>query len=505
MNEIFIIGNCLNEDLEEICAFLSAYCTPNINFRTIDLFEFELIPDKNAIIIIREPVSMANFLKIKMKENFDLRKFVIEYNLSLKKIVELFDIGEDPYINLYPIYYEDFITNNFDKKHLEFFLGLSINTLPTYSRRQNTPFELTLSPLEIRFIFELIDLNYLDKVKNIIVKSRKYFYQKVSRFILSLLKTKKVYSYVQDKQSIGADYGEFTIKDSPFIFRGRKDYQDFESFIKYNNSYGVAIGSASTFGRFVKRPYPEILEEKLGFPILNLGVIAGRPETYLSEPALIKVISNAKFVIKEVMSPIGYSSPYFESFLHCNKLGFEKLPLDKKNNFNNHYAKHFQLFQLSSKFAHSVYQVLLNLRYLDISSKKEIYYAFLRRYFEDAVELYKLNPNMILLYLTQRVEESLTIPLNSTNVEDFMGKHPHTLDDIALMYLKQIFSYVIECRSRAGMPSIVKHWVTDEPVPVFPWRKDNPSMNTHYASQEMHEEAANLLYDFLKRQFITEE
>ena len=79
------------------------------------------------------------------------------------------------------------------------------------------------------------------------------------------------------------------------------DYNVIYDFIKYrgpkvnfDKDYGVCIGCGATFGRFVEKPYPQILGELLEIQVLNLGF--SRPEfEKFSRPPYLKLINKAKF------------------------------------------------------------------------------------------------------------------------------------------------------------------------------------------------------------------
>ena len=48
--------------------------------------------------------------------------------------------------------------------------------------------------------------------------------------------------------------------------------------------YFVCVGATQVFGRFCARPFPQILSEELGLPVLNLGIGGHGPRTFLNEP-----------------------------------------------------------------------------------------------------------------------------------------------------------------------------------------------------------------------------
>lgn len=44
--------------------------------------------------------------------------------------------------------------------------------------------------------------------------------------------------------------------------------------------YAVAIGAAQTFGRFSESAYPDLLSDKIGFPVINLGFSGAGPSFF---------------------------------------------------------------------------------------------------------------------------------------------------------------------------------------------------------------------------------
>ena len=112
--------------------------------------------------------------------------------------------------------------------------------------------------------------------------------------------------HTADKRDAGIEYGEFRITGCNYVFRGRGEVPQIPT------SYAACIGSATTFGRLLRNPYPAQLETYTKIPFINLGIGGARPESYLANEALIKTLQEASLVILEVMSARGYLSPVFE-------------------------------------------------------------------------------------------------------------------------------------------------------------------------------------------------
>src|SRR4051812_30999395 len=65
--------------------------------------------------------------------------------------------------------------------------------------------------------------------------------------------------------------------------------------------YGAVLGAAQAFGRFCPKPFPALLSERIGMPVLNLGLAGAGPRMFMRNNFL-DVINDAAFVVVQVMS-----------------------------------------------------------------------------------------------------------------------------------------------------------------------------------------------------------
>lgn len=65
--------------------------------------------------------------------------------------------------------------------------------------------------------------------------------------------------------------------------------------------YVAALGSTETFGPFVQAPYPTLLEEWLGQPVVNLGVRQAGVSLFASETWMLDCASDADVAVVQVM------------------------------------------------------------------------------------------------------------------------------------------------------------------------------------------------------------
>lgn len=74
----------------------------------------------------------------------------------------------------------------------------------------------------------------------------------------------------------------------------------------------AVLGGLETYGRFVARPYPDLLEEALGVRCLNLGAAHAGPEAYLADPALIAACNSAEATVISVTGAHALSNGFFK-------------------------------------------------------------------------------------------------------------------------------------------------------------------------------------------------
>jgi Domain of unknown function (DUF6473) len=71
------------------------------------------------------------------------------------------------------------------------------------------------------------------------------------------------------------------------------------------------LGGSETYGRFVPDPYPTLLEEWLGLPVVNLGCPNAGPDVFAEDPDLIAVANRASAVVVQVLSAQNLSNRYY--------------------------------------------------------------------------------------------------------------------------------------------------------------------------------------------------
>lgn len=104
--------------------------------------------------------------------------------------------------------------------------------------------------------------------------------------------------------------------------RGRLDYQ----LCRYGTSkllfrgpqrtldqpYLVFIGGTETFGKFIKVPFPQLVEDRLGIACVNLGQPNAGPEVFLRDPVIAWLSAEAQVTIVQVMGVQNVSNDFYQ-------------------------------------------------------------------------------------------------------------------------------------------------------------------------------------------------
>lgn len=75
--------------------------------------------------------------------------------------------------------------------------------------------------------------------------------------------------------------------------------------------YVVALGGAETYGKFIPRPWPDLVEAETGWRMVNLGCVNAGPEAWLADPAAMKVIAGARVAVVQMMGAANLSNRFY--------------------------------------------------------------------------------------------------------------------------------------------------------------------------------------------------
>jgi hypothetical protein len=90
----------------------------------------------------------------------------------------------------------------------------------------------------------------------------------------------------------GLDYMPCRYGRSRLLFRGpRRDL---------SGRYVAVLGGITTYGRYVPRPFPALVEAGLGRTVVNLGCPNAGPDAWLGDPSVMEVVGRAAAVVVQV-------------------------------------------------------------------------------------------------------------------------------------------------------------------------------------------------------------
>ena len=91
----------------------------------------------------------------------------------------------------------------------------------------------------------------------------------------------------------GLNYAPCRYGTSRLLFRGPRR--------RLEGDYVAAVGGTETYGKYVERPYPVLLEEALGVQVVNLGAVNAGIDVFASDDSVQMVCAGARAVALQVM------------------------------------------------------------------------------------------------------------------------------------------------------------------------------------------------------------
>jgi hypothetical protein len=239
--------------------------------------------------------------------------------------------------------------------------------------------------------------------------------------------------------------------------------------------YFACVGAAQTFGCFCEKPYPYLLQERLGIGALNLGRAGAGPRFFLNDALLMKYINEARFVIVQVMSGRSEDNSLFKSggleWLTRRSDGAE---LGAERAWRDLLAGHDAAF---------VEKIVIETRQNWVNSLQCL--------------LAKIAPPKILFWFAQR-GPAYTEQLN--DVHRLFGGFPQLVNAAMMAQVRGGCDQYVECVSSRGMPQSLRNRFTGQPAVVNygQGRRGEEarasSQNGYYPSPEMQLDAAQALH-----------
>lgn len=228
--------------------------------------------------------------------------------------------------------------------------------------------------------------------------------------------------------------------------------------------YFVCVGATQVFGRFCSRPFPQILSENLGLPVLNLGMGGHGPQAFLNE-SLLAAINRAEFAIVQLSSArIGSNSGFRNS--ESGRAPGLRLRDQKPMMFEQF---------LVEEFEHAPHEVVLRL----VQETRDSWVANYRALLE-AITVPTIV-HWLSTVLPQRIDDY------SSTAWELLGVFPQLVNDRMISQIRPMCDVYVETVCRKGLPQPL--WEASEPVSGTDLRNGR-LYNTYYPSPEIHEAAA---------------
>lgn len=99
------------------------------------------------------------------------------------------------------------------------------------------------------------------------------------------------------------DYQPVQYGASKLVFRGPKR--------RLQGGYIACLGGTETFGKFIERPFPDLLNRDSALPCVNFGWPNAGVDVFLKDAGLLTLTQCARVVVLQVTSAMNLSNPYY--------------------------------------------------------------------------------------------------------------------------------------------------------------------------------------------------
>lgn len=233
--------------------------------------------------------------------------------------------------------------------------------------------------------------------------------------------------------------------------------------------YFVCIGAAQTFGRFCEKPFPTLLQERLGIQAVNMGRGGAGPSFFSKENGrLLEYVNGARFVVIQVMAGRSESNSLFES----KGLGY--------------YIRRSDGTGIGCDEAFKELLASNDLGYI-----KKLVAETRQNWITNYIELMEaIRVPKILLWFSERRSDYRE---GYKDLNALFGQFPQLVNTDMINQLRQYADDYVECVSNKGMPHVLINRFTGKPTIVRDRWSGTWNKNWYYPSPRMHIEAANAL------------
>ncbi|MEY3898382.1 MAG: hypothetical protein RLZZ214_3903 [Verrucomicrobiota bacterium] len=255
----------------------------------------------------------------------------------------------------------------------------------------------------------------------------------------------------------------------------------------------TCLGAAQTFGVLCRNPYPALLQEAVGQPVVNLGFGGAGPSYFLNDPELIHLVNRSSLAVIQVMSARSTSNSLFEST--GNDFGIRRS--------DGHKMAAEELFVSVLKQGQSIgpFQpkrfVPRIMAILGQQKAKQLVRECRDSYLEEYAELLdRIKVPKVLLWISKRAPDYQE---RYATIGEMFGEFPQLVNRGMVESLRAQCDAYVECVTSRGSPQTLFSRFTGEPVSIRhsdarPDLQSTPlARDGYYPSPEMHEDAAAAL------------
>lgn len=73
----------------------------------------------------------------------------------------------------------------------------------------------------------------------------------------------------------------------------------------------AVVGGAEVFGRSVAAPFPALVEDRLGLPVINLGLPNAGPDVFLGDEGVAAILQRAEIAVVQVLGAHNLTNRYY--------------------------------------------------------------------------------------------------------------------------------------------------------------------------------------------------
>ncbi|WP_102224083.1 DUF6473 family protein [Acidimangrovimonas sediminis] len=99
------------------------------------------------------------------------------------------------------------------------------------------------------------------------------------------------------------DYHPCRYGQSKLVFRGPRR--------KLDGNFCAVLGGNETYGRFIERPYPALVEEATGLRMVNFGCMNAGVDVYLNDPGVVDLCASARVTVVQVMGAHNMTNRFY--------------------------------------------------------------------------------------------------------------------------------------------------------------------------------------------------